>query len=204
MKSSSNLAIVILLILLISSGLEQRILYLFFPVVGFITLYQDKFRIQISEEIKYSFIAILLLFLIFLIQSLFSYKGIFSIQGFLRYLSYFFLLIFIRRLESSTLRLFLYFFALLIVISIPFGVYVSFIRDGRYQFFFNHSNHLAYVCVLMSFYFLKVYTGKSYKKKIFISLFGAIILFTKSTGGLLSYAFLILYSIYTSRKSICG
>src|SRR5210317_79358 len=178
MNTNSLIIVICLIFLLLLSGLDQRFLYLLFPGIGFIALYSDNFKLHESQEIKLSFIAITILFFVFIIQFSFNYLGLFTFQGFLRYVTYFCLILFVRRINSSTLNIFLYTFTLLLIVSIPLGIYVSFIQKGRFQFLFSHSNHLAYVCVLLSFYFLQIYKGKGFKKKIFIALLGFIILLT--------------------------
>lgn len=191
MNLNNFLILIVLYVFFLFSGIDHRALYFLYAIFGILALMKRDFSIGNKDKKLLIFLSFFLA--IHIIQIAFYFEGWYSLQGFLRYVSYFLLLFFINRMHTSTLQLFVKMCGYSILVTLPFGLYIAFVVGGRYQFIFGHSNHLAYVCILLAFYFLKLYNGNKVFGYLCAFLLGLIILTTKSTGGLLTYSLLIIY-----------
>ncbi len=194
MSLNNLIVLTILFGLFVLSGYDHRTLYFLYPFLGALFLLYNNFKLKGHPTLLIRYF--IPFCIIFCFQILLYFEGWFSVQGFLRYIVYLLLFIFIYNVDSLTLRLFIKLITILLFISIPYGFYVSQIQHSRFEFIFDHSNHLAYVCVLLTLYFLVLFKSTKAKKYAFIALIGIVILFSKSTGGLLTYSILIIYNIF--------
>jgi len=85
---------------------------------------------------------------------------------------------------------------LLIVFAVSVFLYPFLLHDDRFKSFLSHPNHLAYLCVLITLYFLNSEDSlKPYK--IFFLAF--LVVLSKSSGGMISFVALLF--LYGARKN---
>lgn len=194
--------VLVILICFFIAGFWHQGLYVLIP---FITLYylsnQKKSKLTINPVSKIYLYIVLVVLGFFVVQSILYFEiKIFSIKGWLRFVAYFLFAVLISYMKEKDIKYFFITIAFYFVLTIPVGVY-QFIELGRYRNTWDHSNHLAYVLTMSTYFFIFHQPFKNKKVNLFfvIGLIVSLIL-TKSTGGLLVLLALLGYNAIKSKK----
>ena len=196
--------IIVILICFFLAGLFHQGLYVFIP---FLTLYyisnQKASRLSLNPISKIYLTIVLVVLGFIVVQSILYFDiKIFSIKGWLRLVAYFLFTVLISYMTKDNIK---YFFIIIIfyfVLTIPIGFYKVLNWDWeRYKNVLGHSNHLAYVLSMLIYFlvFHRPFKSKPVNIVCIIVLFVSLIL-TKSTGGLLVLAALIVYHAIKSKR----
>ncbi|MFT5627349.1 MAG: O-antigen ligase [Dokdonia sp.] len=194
--------IIIILFCFFLAGFFHQGLYIIIP---FISIYyisnQKESRLTLNPISKIYLYAVLVVLGFFLVQSILYFDiKIFSIKGWLRFISYFLFAVLISYMKQKDIKYFFVIIAIYFVLTLPVGVY-QFLERGRYRNIWDHSNHLAYV-LSMSIYFLIFYKPFKNKKVNLVCLIGLALslILTTSTGGLLVLLALLGYNAIKSKR----
>lgn len=182
---------ILFLCLFFISGSFHQLMYIAFPLLAIVSIYERGFEVPQNELTKlYLGLLLAVCTITFLQYLVHGSLPDYTFKGILRYLSYFCLCIFLTSFTASGWTFFFNSTIKIFALLTPYAL-VEVILYERYVFIFHHANNLAYVLVLLLFYIL-FYDIKNkwlYAVAISISL-----LCTKSSGGLVTM--LLLYICY--------
>ena len=191
--------IIIVMICFVLSAIIPQSLYFILPILFLYTLWlQESLSINRLTKI---YLGIFIAIFIFLIVHIFFHQTIKFIffKGFLRYFSYAVFALYLARLSVRDILIVFRVIPIFLLLSLPLTIY-QFILFDRGSNIFMHSNHFAYVLVICIVFLLK--TKKSFIKPILLLGLICSLIMTKTSGGVLTLAVVLLHHYQYKIKSI--
>lgn len=193
--------LIFLLFVIILAAIWHQPLYILIPVLSLLFTYRkEKFSLVLHPFTKLYLGMFIVVLLFLLIQSLFSLQlDVFSIKGTGRYLSYALFACLVFSFKVHTIR---NYFRILIIYFVLTSPWAFFQMDtlGRYQNFFSHANHLAYVIVICIYFLIAYNPFKRILNYIFLGVLLASLFLTKTSGAILILLALAVYNFIISRR----
>ena len=171
------------------------------PFLACAYLYTNKGLRVPNRRFERFFISILIVvFAFFAIQTVLALEvKIFAVKGVLRYIVYATFGLMILQFDNLDIKSFFKAICLLFVFSLPLAFY-QFTALGRYQGFFSHANHIAYVLVIC-LYFLVFHRPFGRKTNLLFTLAILLsLLLTKTSGAFLVVILMVVYNFFFSKK----